>query len=315
MIDSDLDIDCCWPGGNPESPRIAVGRIGSALELLGMKDVSLRPGARIPIAAFTDPETGYSCDIALTKNSLAVHNTELLRTYASIDPRVVDLGLLLKHWAKSRGICNPVEKTLNSYTLMLMMIQFLQMQPIPLVPSLQQLPSYWNGRTMFTGNDNKGHDVTEPVSKCNIYFYKAVTDEEKQKLQAFAARNTQTVEELLMSFFTFYGTQFNFRDQVISVRTGSPLTRKDKSEESDWIVKPTLSVEDPFETAFDTAHFVVGDGHWKVMNEFVRAAALVNRLQPEGQPANRLAYSSLEKDDLPERIAPEDFLKVLCGRD
>lgn len=39
-------------------------------------------------------------------NHLAVANTALLRDYAAIDPRLRQLVMLIKHWAKRRRVNN-----------------------------------------------------------------------------------------------------------------------------------------------------------------------------------------------------------------
>lgn len=43
----------------------------------------------------------FACDITVS-NYLALENTQLLRDYASIDPRLRQLGVALKYWAKQR---------------------------------------------------------------------------------------------------------------------------------------------------------------------------------------------------------------------
>ena len=57
----------------------------------------LQPRGNSPIVTFDDPLTGLECDICLN-NLLAVHNTQLLRTYGRADPRVRPLAYVIKHW-------------------------------------------------------------------------------------------------------------------------------------------------------------------------------------------------------------------------
>lgn len=57
---------------------------------------------------------GIACDIGI-ENRLAIENTRLLLTYATIDPaRVRTLVLFLKVWAKRRRINSPYRGTLSS---------------------------------------------------------------------------------------------------------------------------------------------------------------------------------------------------------
>lgn len=65
------------------------------------------------------------CDISLD-NPLAVANTQLLRTYSEIDPRIRKLVYLVKHWAKMRHLNSPSDGTLSSYGYILCVLSFLQ---------------------------------------------------------------------------------------------------------------------------------------------------------------------------------------------
>ena len=56
------------------------------------------------------------------------YNSLLLKTYGKIDPRVIPLVLLVKEWAKRRGIKNPSNSTLSSYSYSLLVIYFLQVE-------------------------------------------------------------------------------------------------------------------------------------------------------------------------------------------
>ena len=71
--------------------------------------------------------TGLDGDITF-HNPLALRNTQLLRAYSEIDPRVRALAYLVKRWAKARDINSPGEGTLSSYGYILCLIHFLQVK-------------------------------------------------------------------------------------------------------------------------------------------------------------------------------------------
>ena len=48
-------------------------------------------------------------------NPLGSINSELLRTYAALDPRVVPLLLTIKHWVKMKGIGDASQGYMSSY--------------------------------------------------------------------------------------------------------------------------------------------------------------------------------------------------------
>jgi hypothetical protein len=60
---------------------------------------------KVTIVEAIDPAHGIPLDISIS-NMLAVHNTALLRAYASLDERARHLGLMVKAWAKARGIAS-----------------------------------------------------------------------------------------------------------------------------------------------------------------------------------------------------------------
>ncbi len=59
--------------------------------------------ARVPVVKFIYPPTRTSVDVTVN-NMLPLANTRLISTYCAIDPRLRALVLLVKHWAKMRGV-------------------------------------------------------------------------------------------------------------------------------------------------------------------------------------------------------------------
>jgi DNA polymerase sigma len=116
------------------------------------------------------------CDISV-HNALALANTRLLYLYGEIDPRVRALAYIIKHWAKRRHINSPLDGTLSSYGFLLTILHFLQRRPVPLLPSLQQLPPHWAGQR-FDSQVSQTQPMIPRVwernaaenKPCNIYF-------------------------------------------------------------------------------------------------------------------------------------------------
>ena len=69
---------------------------------------------------------------------MPVYNTQLLDRYASIDPRVSQLGHFVKCWAKRRGLKGAKRGFLSSYAWMLQVIKYAQ--HCGLVPCLEEPP-------------------------------------------------------------------------------------------------------------------------------------------------------------------------------
>ena len=72
---------------------------------------------------------------------LGVANSDLLRCYMSLDPRVPRLVFIVRAWAKAKALT--AGRHLTSYALTLMVLYFLQTQDPPVIPSLQQGFESW----------------------------------------------------------------------------------------------------------------------------------------------------------------------------
>ncbi len=282
----DLDMVLMYPSNTiaPERPQDVIQELSKVLNAEGLKDVDSRPTARIPIVLFTDPETGIECDISIM-NPLAVRNSSLLKTYASIDPRVRSIGYVLKYWAKQRGINNATQGTLCSYGYLLCLINFLQTRVPPILPNLQTLPAEW--QWLRPGSGSK-HTLPRVVIRhpfngrdCNTYFLKPNDESHMQSLRKFASRNKESVGQLLASFFRHFAYEFDFRQNTISVRSGGYLAKELKAEMDCWPLNNILSIEDPFETWYDVAHVLRWSRHRHIHIEFIRAYTLLANCTPD----------------------------------
>ncbi|GAU40931.1 hypothetical protein TSUD_348680 [Trifolium subterraneum] len=210
--------------------------------------------ARVPIVKLMDPVTGISCDICIN-NLLAVVNTKLLRDYANIDSRLRQLAFIIKHWAKSRGVNETYHGTLSSYAYVLMCIHFLQQRRPAILPCLQ------------------GMDPTYSVTVDNVdcAFFDKV-----EKLGHFGRHNKETIAHLVWGFFYYWAYCHDYANSVISVRTGSTISKRDK----DWTRRVgndrhLICIEDPFEISHDLGRVVDKHSIKVLREEFERAADIM----------------------------------------
>ena len=82
-----------------------------------------RVSAKVPIVKFRHRKTMIEGDISLY-NTLALQNTDLLRTYAEIDSRTKVLGHTVKYFAKICRIGDASCGSLSSYAYIVMMWVF-----------------------------------------------------------------------------------------------------------------------------------------------------------------------------------------------
>lgn len=80
----------------------------------------------------------FQVDITVN-NILAIVNTKLLRDYAAVDDRLLQLVFVVKLWAKRRQVNDSYRGTLSSYCYVLMCIHLLQQRSPPVLPCLQAM--------------------------------------------------------------------------------------------------------------------------------------------------------------------------------
>lgn len=93
----------------------------------------------MPIIKFHDCYNHIDCDLNVNNHN-GIRNTHLLKYYSEIDWRVRPLVLQIKHWAKFHNINDAAQQTISSYSLVLMVIFYLQCVCKPsILPVLQQI--------------------------------------------------------------------------------------------------------------------------------------------------------------------------------
>ncbi|XP_067642222.1 poly(A) RNA polymerase gld-2 homolog B-like isoform X2 [Eurosta solidaginis] len=162
----------------------------------------------------------------------ALINLTVLRDYLckSVDWRLRPLVLVAKLWAHHHNINNAKNMTISSYSLVLMVIHFLQYAVNPAVlPCLHDM--FPDKFTLLRSNDFGFVDMNETMSP-------------------YETKNTQTIGELFLSFLEYY-SRFDYTQFAISIRTGGLLPinvcRLAKSLKNDIHQWKELCIEEPFD--------------------------------------------------------------------
>lgn len=104
------------------------------------------PRANVPIVRCVHLNTGVQCDINVN-NMLGVFNSQLIRYYMGISPKVLQAMLVLKYWAKCHKITGQ-NQHFSNYAVTMMFIFFLQQAPysVPSVQAIQQATqtAFWD---------------------------------------------------------------------------------------------------------------------------------------------------------------------------
>ncbi|KAM6289390.1 poly(A) RNA polymerase GLD2 [Aegotheles albertisi] len=198
--------------------------------------------AKVPIVKFRDKVSCVEFDLNVN-NVVGIRNTFLLRTYAYIENRVRPLVLVVKKWASFHDINDASRGTLSSYSLVLMVLHYLQTLPEPILPSLQK----------------KYPESFDPTMQLNLVHQAPCT------IPPYLSKNGSSLGDLLIGFFKYYATEFDWSHQMISVREAKAIPRPDGIE---WRNK-FICVEEPFDGT-NTARAV----HEKQKFDFIKSEFL-----------------------------------------
>ena len=278
------DIDLCLEFKG-EKPKKVLTKIARMLREDGMEDVTLIAHAKVPIVKFTDSRTKIPIDISIN-NSLAIYNTSLLKLYNDCDVRVRPFVLAIKNWALHRGICNAAYGTFSSYAWTLIALQFLQTSDPPVLPNIQQ-----GDKRILREVEGTIYDLTMNENPADL----------------IKSDNNDNVGHLIIDFFDQFSNNWPWDENVISIRSGKMISRKEKNWEEDKpklidalvdenklrLGKHSLPVEDPFDHLHDLSRVLRTEGVMDIREEFLRAYRLLN----EGG-----SWSEVVKTKFPELV-------------
>ncbi|KAM4746378.1 poly(A) RNA polymerase GLD2 [Anableps anableps] len=217
---SDADLCLVIRGNKRPNPMDVLSRLQRAFRSLSYVERIQLIRAKVPILKFRERGSFLEFDLNIN-NTVGIRNTFLLRSYAYADVRIRPLILVIKKWARHNQINDASKGTLSSYTLVLLVLHYLQTVREPVLPSLQR--AYPECFDPFMDIDKV------PEGPKNIHLY--------------ISRNQSSLGELLLGFLRYYATQFSWDKQVISVREATTLPKTNSKE---WRNK-FICVEEPFE--------------------------------------------------------------------
>ncbi|XP_026325862.1 poly(A) RNA polymerase gld-2 homolog A-like isoform X3 [Hyposmocoma kahamanoa] len=234
---SDMDL-CLYvrPVDNLEPRAHALLHLNYILSYIKSFDPSLDAEliqAKVPILKFRDARNGLQIDLNCN-NVVGIRNTNLLYGFSTMDWRVRPLVALMKLWAQAHNINDARQRTLSSYSLTLMVIQFLQCE--------------YRGRVDVAGDERR---MTTCVAGGTV---PAVLPRVWQAgcggWEALRGTNRFTLAELFLHLLRYYA-EFPWDKMAVSVRLGRPVAvaecrcaRAHKNDPHQWKL---LCVEEPFD--------------------------------------------------------------------
>lgn len=189
-------------GNSHALQRYAVHVIGDILQTFvpGVYSVQKIHNARIPIVKYACLDFNLDCDVSVN-NMSAVYMTEILFYCGELDPRIRPLIYTIKKWARNAGITfKDPGPSLTNFSLILLVLFFLQSRPVPILPPLYRLVS-------VPDPDDYRASAVKYVHERNSSNLKSVFT---------GQRNTESLDVLLQEFCRFLAT-FPFKEQRISI--------------------------------------------------------------------------------------------------
>jgi len=218
----------------------------------------------VSLGFFTDP-----IPVDFSVNTVTPFYTAALLTECSqIEPRAKALILLVKRWAKDRGICHGTKGHLSPYLWSLLAIYFMQVGvegPGPLLPALHEFAM------------SSGLMPRPSSSKCDAPNQKPLANklvEDAMKL---------SIGQLFCEFVNFYRQHFNWRDEAISVRLGRrappsiSLPLHIVLSEDHGTHDVGLAIEDPFKAGNNLGACMNAMSLARLREELARASDLCTR--------------------------------------
>ncbi|KAI8870434.1 Nucleotidyltransferase, partial [Ramicandelaber brevisporus] len=239
LATSTSDVDICLTTDWRELEDVKI--VAQALEKHGMKSIKWIAKAKVPLVRFIDPEMQLACDINVN-HPLAIYNTQMVHIFVQIDERVKPLAAIMRYWARRRDLDDAAQGgTFAPYTWLNLLINFLQMRNPPILPTLHD-----------SNNNNKNNNTVmirdgRPNKSDRYYAVNVWFNSDIDSLKGFGSRNKESVGRLLYEFFDTYCNKFDRFNSVISLRSGSWLSKREKG----WHVgrfADQICVEEPFDT-------------------------------------------------------------------
>lgn len=256
---------------------------------------------KVIVIAPATPEGKAAVPLTISVNAVTpLYLTALLTECGHMDARARDLILLVKRWAKDRGLCHTSRGYLSPYAWALLTIYFLQVFESPeesqILPPLEAF-KVSSGLLAKGGSSSPGGPLTtfkrDPADPAPSAPAAAAAQALVGRVSgASVPSSAHSTSALFAAFVQFYAQGFDWRNEAISVRLGKRappdlklplhiLSREDGSTQ----VGP--SIEDPFEKGQNLGACTTAESLKRLREEFSRAqelclqgASLTDLLEP-----------------------------------
>mmetsp|Transcript_140730 Transcript_140730/g.262636 ORF Transcript_140730/g.262636 Transcript_140730/m.262636 type:complete len:567 (-) Transcript_140730:70-1770(-) len=240
-----------------------------------------------------------------------LYNAALLTECGQKDPRAKSLILLVKRWAKDRGVCHAAKGHLSPYPWNLLTVYFLQVADTTqkLLPPVEEFEA--SVRLMV----QSGAAQKPPDSP---------TDNGPPWSRPSADAPQKSVGDLLKEFFHFYSKSFDWRNEAVCVRTGKrgppglSLPLHIIVDEANGTSHVGPSIEDPFDPSRNIGACMNMMSLARLREEIARAdelctngCSLSELLKPWAPPENAAGVANADDDEAAEEQEERETIQEL----
>jgi len=212
---------------------------------------------------------GQSIPIDFSVNTaMPMYLAALLTECGQIDPRAKELVLLVRRWAKDRGVSHAAKGHLSPYAWSLLAIYFLQVWDFGDGHVLPELSAFKVSSALLR---QQRHEAVVQQDQASHSHQRVARD--------------VTVASLFKGFVKFYNEVFDWRKEAVSVRVGKrrptptslPLHIVSFPSGATAVAP---SIEDPFEPKRNLSSAMSGMSFARLREELARAMEVVSREAP-----------------------------------
>lgn len=223
------------------------------------------PEPKVTLLAPASPATNdMAVPVDFSVNAVTpLYSAALLTECGRIDSRAKGLMLMVKRWAKDRGVCHAAKGHLSPYLWNILTIYFLQVYAGEGEPILPPLEEFEMSSGLIKRSAGAGQAAATPKAR------RAVKEGAERK----------SVGELFKEFLNFYNSEFDWQKEAISIRLGRRAAPDAAlpvhvvlREDGQTMVGP--SVEDPFEAGENLGSSTTAPSLLRLREELKRAAEL-----------------------------------------
>jgi len=270
---SDVNIDMQFPK-SCSGPQILIKTHEVLKESERFKDVESMFMAKCPYVQAIDTITGLKLHLS-TGNELAVLTSKLLLLYAAVDPKVLQLTMVFRSWARICRLDRPQDGSIVPHAYALMSIYFLQQKKYisvideilseavmdEILKKTTRTPTYTRqGSDLYlsvnfrssskpgnssSSSEEKSSDEGGNTSSSTPSPPPPSTNGFSLPINIVLFKNTNLANQQLAEFWLkmlkFYALEFDMENLIVSVRSNRQVTRDDKK----WS-KKRIAVLDPF---------------------------------------------------------------------